>query len=106
MPDLFPALAKLVAAHRRQMRTVHLNEVLSHATRTQAPPSVHGKRPHLLYATQTGTAPPAITIFTSAPELVQPAYERYLVNAFRTAFDLQGTPLRLRFRARPAKKTR
>jgi GTPase len=102
--ELFPALQRLVAAHRREIRTVHLNEVLGNATRTQTPPSVRGKRPHFLYATQTGTAPPIITIFTSAPELVQPSYERYLGNVFRAAFHLEGAPLRLRFRARERAK--
>jgi GTP-binding protein len=98
---IFPALERLVAAHRTQMRTVRLNEVLGAATQAQAPASVHGKRPRFYYATQTGSAPPVITIFTSAPASVQTAYERYLANEFRSAFGLQGTPLRLRFRERP-----
>ena len=102
--DLFPALKNLVTTHRREMRTVHLNEVLGEATSAQIPPSVHGKRPRFFYATQTGTAPPAITIFTSHPELVQPAYERFLANAFRQAFELYGTPLRLHFRESPKSK--
>ncbi|HEX7410439.1 MAG TPA: ribosome biogenesis GTPase Der [Candidatus Binatia bacterium] len=102
--DLFPALKKLVAAHRREMRTVRLNELLGEVTRAQAPPSVHGKRPRFFYAAQTGIAPPTITIFTSAPELVPPTYERYLINAFRSAFDLQGTPVRLHLRRRPRAK--
>jgi GTP-binding protein len=99
--DLFPALKRLVDAHRRQLRTVRLNQVLEEAVHAQAPASVHGKRPRFFYATQTGTAPPVITIFSSAPQLVQTAYERYLSHVVRTAFSLYGTPLRLRFRARP-----
>jgi GTPase len=99
--ELFPAVDALVAAHRRDVRTVHLNQVLESAARAQAPPSSGGKRPRFFYATQTGTAPPNFTIFCSHPELVVTAYERYLANAFREAFDLRGTPFRLRFRARP-----
>lgn len=98
--DLFPALEQLVAAHRRHVRTVELNEVLAGATRAQAPRSLHGKPPRFYYATQTALAPPTFTIFSSHPELVQTAYERYLANTFRTAFHLQGTPIRLRFQAR------
>ena len=101
---IFPALERLVAVHRAQMRTVQLNQVLGAATRAQAPASVHGKRPRFYYATQTGGAPPVITIFTSAPEHVQTAYERYLGNEFRRAFGLFGTPLRIRFRARSREK--
>jgi GTP-binding protein len=103
--DLFPALEQLVAAHRQEICTVHLNEVLGAATQAQAPPSTHGKRPRFFYATQTGTAPPNITIFTSAPALVVTAYERYLANTFRSAFGLYGTPLRLRFRPRPGERS-
>ena len=103
---IFPALQRLVAAHRTQMRTVELNDVLGAATHAQAPASVHGKRPRFFYATQTGSAPPVITIFTSAPDCVQTAYERYLANQFREAFHLYGTPLRLRFRPRPREATR
>jgi len=97
---LFPAVEASIAAHRRSVRTVHLNQVLQQATQAQAPPSVHGRRPHFLYATQTATAPPTFTVFCSAPDAVTTAYERYLSNAFRTAFELHGTPLRLRFRPR------
>ncbi len=99
--DLFPVLQQVVAAHRRRLRTVHLNHILADAVRAQAPASIEGKRPRFFYATQTGAAPPSITIFASAPHLVQTAYERYLTNAFRAACELYGTPLRLRFRARP-----
>jgi GTP-binding protein len=103
---IFPALERLVAAHRKQIRTVELNNVLGAATQAQAPASVHGKRPRFYYATQTGSAPPVITIFTSSPAHVQTAYERYLANEFRKAFGLYGTPLRVRLRARPRAKDR
>jgi GTP-binding protein len=99
--ELFPALEELVAAHRRSVRTVHLNDVLAAATRAQAPPAVRGKPPRFYYATQTATAPPTFTIFASHPELVPAVYERYLANTLRSAFGLQGTPVRLRFRRRP-----
>jgi GTP-binding protein len=100
LDELFPALENLLAAHHRVVRTVHLNQVLEAAARAQAPPSSGGKRPRFFYATQTGTAPPSFTVFCNHPELVATAYERYLANAFREAFDLRGTPLRLRLRAR------
>ena len=99
--ELFPAIDKLLAAHRREVRTVELNQVLEAASTAQTPASHHGKRPRFFYATQTGTAPPSFTIFCNHPELVTTAYERYLASAFRAAFDLHGTPLRLRLRARP-----
>ncbi|HUI27381.1 MAG TPA: ribosome biogenesis GTPase Der [Candidatus Kryptonia bacterium] len=103
---IIPAVEKIAAAHRAQLPTPRVNQVLKEAVAAQAPPSVHGKRPVFYYATQTGSAPPALTIFTSAPELIHPAFERYLHNQFSGAFELRGTPLRLHFRSRPRDQQR
>jgi GTP-binding protein len=99
--EIAPVLKTVVAAHRQRLRTVDLNRVVSAATAAVEPASVHGKRPRILYAAQTGMAPPAVTIFANAPERVQAAYARYLGNALRRAFDLRGVPLRLQFRQAP-----
>jgi len=101
---LFPVVDAVVAAHRREIQTARLNEVLEEATGAQAPPSVQGKRPKFFYATQTSTAPPTFVIFTSRPELVPASYERFLENTFRQAFDLGGVPLRLQLRQRPKRQ--
>jgi GTPase len=100
--EIVPAVERVTAAHRAQLQTSRVNQVLADAVAGQAPASVHGRRPVFYYATQTGAAPPVVTIFSSAPALVQPAYERYLRNQFAAAFELWGTPLRVRFRARPS----
>jgi GTPase len=91
---------QLATAHRLRMPTPRLNRVVTEAVRRQQPPAVKGRRPRFLYATQTAVSPPTITLFTGAPEHVQPVYERYLVNQLREAFPLDGTPVRLVFRAR------
>jgi len=96
----------LAAAHRFRAPTPVLNKVLEDAVRRQQPPVVKGKRPRFYYATQTAICPPTVTVFTSAPRYVQSGYERYLGNQFRAAFELQGTPLRLRFRARRPERTK
>lgn len=97
---LFPGVTGVVTAHRQHLRTAELNRVLNEAVHAQPPASVRGKRPRFFYATQTGTAPPVISIFCSDPSLVLTSYERYLSNTFRRTFGLHGTPLRLRFRRR------
>jgi GTP-binding protein len=91
---------ELAAAHRLRMPTPMLNRVLMKAVQRQQPPIVKGRRPRFLYATQTAVSPPTVTVFTGAPEHVQPVYERYLVNQLREAFPLEGTPVRFVFRAR------
>ncbi|MDR2492273.1 MAG: ribosome biogenesis GTPase Der [Coriobacteriales bacterium] len=50
------------------------------------------------YVTQTGTCPPAFTFFANHPQIINENYERYLENRLRDAFDLSGTPIRLRFK--------
>lgn len=50
------------------------------------------------YVTQTGTCPPRITFFVNRPDLVDDNYERFLENRLRKAFDLEGTPVQLRFK--------
>ena len=97
---LWAAIEAALASHRTRIPTPKLNQTLMRAVQQQAPPMVKGRRPRFLYATQTGTAPPTVTIFTSRPGAVQAAYERYLVHQLRTAFGCVGTPIRLRFRAR------
>ena len=52
----------------------------------------------LKYITQTGTEPPQFTFFCNHPELVEPSFERYLENRLRKQFDLEGTPVRFRFK--------
>ncbi len=98
---IVPAIEALAAGHQAQMQTARVNQVLKEAIAAQAPPSVQGKRPVFYYATQTGSAPPAITIFTGTAESVPSVYERYLRNQFCAAFQLHGTPLQLHFRSRP-----
>jgi GTP-binding protein len=52
------------------------------------------------YATQTGVRPPTFVLFCTEPTAVQTSYRRFLENRLREAFDLEGTPVRLRLRAR------
>lgn len=50
------------------------------------------------YITQTGTCPPVFTLFANRPDVVDDNYERYLENNMRKHFDLEGTPIRLKFK--------
>ncbi|MEO8603788.1 MAG: ribosome biogenesis GTPase Der [bacterium] len=98
---IWQSVDAVAAAHRARLPTAKINAVIESATRAQEPPIVQGVRPRLFYGTQTASAPPTITIFCSAPQRITPTYERFLLNRFRDTFGLEGTPLRLKFRARP-----
>ena len=63
------------------------------------PPLVRGRRIKLRYAHQGGRNPPIIVIHGNQTEDLPAAYRRYLVNRFRAALGLAGTPLRLELRS-------
>ncbi|MBX3024396.1 ribosome biogenesis GTPase Der [bacterium] len=98
---IWGAIDRVVAAHRSRLPTAKINAVFERARRAQEPPMVNGVRPRLYYATQTATAPPTVTVFCSHPQRIAASYERFLLNRLRAEFGLEGTPLRVRFRARP-----
>lgn len=50
------------------------------------------------YVTQTATCPPQFTFFANRPDIVDDNYERYLENRLREAFDLTGTPIKIKFK--------
>jgi len=102
-------LAEVVQAVERdfgaELPTPRLNQTLQAALRSHAPPLVRGRATRFFYATQVGTRPPAIAVFTSEPGRVQPSYLRYLQGRFAQAFGIRGAPLRLDFRSRRQQRT-
>lgn len=85
-------------AATREMSTSRLNEVLRQAVEKTPPPMRHGRRIKLKFAHQGGRNPPTVVIHGNQAEAVPAHYRRYLINVFRKAFDLQGTPVRVEFR--------
>lgn len=104
--QIWNAIDAVAAQYRVRLPTAKVNQVFSRAVAAQEPPMVKGSRPRLFYATQTAYGPPTITVFASKPTHIASVYERYLGNQLRAAFGLEGTPLRLRFRARERNSNR
>jgi GTP-binding protein len=104
---LFPLVRALGEAQQRKIPTAELNRWLQESVAKHEPAMGQRgprKRPiKFFYATQTGTAPPAFTLFCTEPESVQPAYRRFLENRLRERFGFEGIPIRLRLRARTRK---
>ena len=87
------------AAAMAKLATPRLTRTLGDAVVRQAPPRRGPLRPKLRYAHQGGMNPPVIVIHGNSVDRVPDSYRRYLEGVFREAFDLQGTPLRIEFRA-------
>ena len=96
--ELFSSVRKVFAAAIREMSTPELTRVLEAAIESHQPPLVRGRRIKLRYAHQGGRNPPIVVIHGNQTDHVPDAYRRYLVNVFRKAFDLIGTPVRVTFR--------
>ena len=90
-------------AHRTQIKTSQLNDFLTMLRESGHTVSSGKRRLRLQYATQTGTRPPVFTFWCNAPDLVDDNFERYLENRLRESFDLEGTPIRLKFRRKDEK---
>ena len=96
--DLLPAVERAYKAAMRNMSTTELTNELEAAVMAHSPPLVRGRRIKLRYAHQGGRNPPVIVIHGNQTERVPEAYRRYLINRFRKAFKLKGTPVRLAFK--------
>ena len=97
--ELMDAVRTAHAAAVREMQTSELTRVLEAAIRQHQPPLVRGRRIRLRYAHQGGRNPPVIVVHGAQAERTPEDYRRYLVNCYREAFKLKGTPVRVDFRS-------
>jgi len=91
---------KAAANHRRRVGTPECNRVFRDAVAMNPPPPEGRRRLRVTYVTQAAAAPPTFVFFVNDPELATPIYRRYLEGRARQAWDFEGTPLRLVFRAK------
>jgi GTP-binding protein len=94
-----PLIHGLEQALDVRLQTSRLNQVLRDAVAAQAPATVAGRVPRLLYASQIGVRPPAVAVFTTHPDGLKPSYVRYLQGRLAAAFHIRGCPVRLEFRS-------
>ncbi|MGB5426239.1 MAG: ribosome biogenesis GTPase Der [Gammaproteobacteria bacterium] len=96
--DLFPYIQKAYTSAMCELPTPRLTDILEQAVQEHQPPLVRGRRIKLRYAHQGGRNPPVIVIHGNQTDRVPATYKRYLVNAFREALKLTGTPIRIEFK--------
>lgn len=85
-------------ATTRDIPTPELTRALERAVDKHGPPAVLTRPIKLRYAHQIGTTPIQILIHGNQTEKLPTSYHRYLVNEFRAAFQLVGTPIVLSFK--------
>ncbi|MBB3127640.1 GTP-binding protein [Paenibacillus rhizosphaerae] len=92
---LLPVVQHVAEQHSLRVQTHLLNDVVSDAVAINPPPTDKGRRLRINYVTQVAVKPPTMVIFANDPELMHFSYERYLENKIRSAFDFEGTPIRI-----------
>ncbi len=96
--DVLRGASRAAASAVRDLPTNELNSILQAAIEVHPPPIVRRHRVKLSYAHQGGKRPPVIVIHGNQTKRLAGSYRRYLINRFRKAFRLKGTPIRLELR--------
>ncbi len=100
VPQIFDAVDRVYEEWHKRLSTSAVNDFLTRTLRELPPPVVGGKRARIYYMTQAQAAPPVFAAFSSFPDGLPVAYERFLVNRLRDAFGFEGVPLTIRVRQR------
>ncbi len=91
---------KVAAARRMRVPTPALNKFIEKVTAANPPVSPGRKHVRIMYAAQTGVAPPSFLFFTNVATTFHFSYERFLVNKLREEFGFLGSPIRIQVRRR------
>lgn len=99
LPPLLKSVDEAYAAAMAKLSTPKLTRVLEAAIQQHQPPIVGAIRPKMRYAHQGGQNPPIIVIHGNHLAKIPASYRRFLEKAFRSAFELSGTPLLIQFKS-------
>lgn len=99
-PKLLETIDVVAASRRHRVPTADLNRYVEQLTAAQPPVSPGHKNVRVLYAAQTGVAPPTFVFFTNVATKLHFSYERFLENQLRRKYGFVGTPLKITVRKR------
>jgi GTP-binding protein len=99
-PKLLEAIEKVAAARHTRVSTGELNRFIEAITTAHPPVSPGRRNVRVLYAAQTGVAPPSFVLFTNIATKLHFSYERFLENRLREQYGFFGTPIRISVRRR------
>jgi GTP-binding protein len=102
---LLETIDRVAEGRRKRVPTPELNKFLETVTAAHPPASPGRRHVRILYAAQTGVAPPTFVFFTNVATQFHFSYERFLVNQLRDAFGFVGSPIRLHVRRRGRAKS-
>lgn len=97
---LLETIDRVTESRKKRVRTPELNKFVAEVTAAHPPASPGRHHVRILYAAQTGVAPPTFVFFTNVATKFHFSYERFLVNQLRDRFGFEGTPIRFHVRTR------
>lgn len=93
--EIFSAITQAYESATRKFSTPELTRLLEDIVASHQPPAVHGRHIKLRYAHAGGSQPPLIVIHGKQTDHLPVSYRRYLMNSFRKALKLVGTPVKI-----------
>ena len=103
-PKLLEAIDRVAVARLRRVPTGELNRFIKVITDAHPPASPGRREVRILYAAQTGVAPPTFVFFTNVATTFHFSYQRFIENRLRDAFGFAGSPIRMQVRRRGEEK--
>ena len=97
---LLHAIDEAVRSHRQRITTSEVNRFFEEVLDRHPPPSMKSRAVRLYFVTQAEVAPPTFVAVTNAPDHIHFSYQRYIVNQLRERFGFDGSPIRVRYRAK------
>jgi GTPase len=95
---LFTSITEAYQSATRPIGTGVINRILQAAQIEHLPPLVRGRRVKLKFAHLGGHNPPIIVIHGNQLNELPESYRRYLMNRYRQALNITGTPIFLQFK--------
>jgi GTP-binding protein len=99
-PKVLETIDRVAVSRQQRVPTAQLNRFVAEVTAAHPPASPGRREVRILYAAQTGVAPPTFVFFTNVATSFHFSYSRFLENRLREAFGLEGTPIRIQVRRR------
>ena len=95
---LFESVEEAYTSATQRIGTSKLTKIMEMAQEEHQPPLVGGRRVKLKYAHAGGYNPPRVVIHGNQVTDLPGSYKRYLMNYFRKALGIMGTPIKIEFK--------
>lgn len=96
--NLFESVQEAYSSATKRINTSILTKIMEMAQDDHQPPLVRGRRVKMKYAHAGGYNPPVIVIHGNQVDDLPNSYKRFLMNYFRKALEIMGTPIKIEFR--------